>query len=208
MYNLLQGMTKAYSKAGHSVAFFKSALPSGTHSSRCITILDCVWNYQNRTYYVLDVLAWNNIVLLDCEVQLSTILNQSLFLCLEWILIDKLTFHLIINLMFALQTEFRFYWLKAKLDEIPEVACHTETNRYAFVAVPYIECKEEYLTELMSNYPMFSESSDPGLDGILFYHKSNLYEHGSTPLVSFLYTIIVPSIFAYSCLFSFIFCND
>ena len=146
-----QGWTKAYSKAGHLVATFKSALPCGNHStSRCITILDCIWNYHNRTYYVLDVLAWNNIVLLDCE------------------------------------TEFRFYWLKVKLDEIPEVGSHSEANNFAFVALPYIECREEYLTELMNSYPLFSEGTDPELDGILFYHKSNLYEHGSTPLVSWI----------------------
>lgn len=70
-------MTKAYSKAGHVVATFKSSLPAGRSQSRAgITILDCIWNMDNRTYYVLDILAWNNIVLLDCEV----VLHVSLLL--------------------------------------------------------------------------------------------------------------------------------
>lgn len=146
-----QGTTKAYSKAGHIVATFRSVLPSGGSNCRKgITILDCVWNWENRTYYVLDVLAWNNVVLLDCE------------------------------------TEFRFYWLKTKLDEHPELACHSETNRNAFVALPSTECSKDCLTELMSHYPLFSMTKDPGLDGMLFYHKHNLYEHGSTPLVTWI----------------------
>lgn len=66
-----QGTTKAYTKSGYVVATFSSALPSGNRSSRQgITILDCIWDYENRTYYVLDVLAWNNIELLDCEVNI------------------------------------------------------------------------------------------------------------------------------------------
>lgn len=146
-----QGSTKAYSKAGHLVATFNSALPAGSSQSRTgITILDCIWNWENRTYYTLDVLAWNNIGLLDCE------------------------------------TEFRFFWLQSKLNENTVVNCHSETNRFAFVPLPFIECTEEKLTEMMNRYPMFCEEKDPGLDGMLFYHKSNLYEHGSTPLVTWI----------------------
>ncbi|XP_026284759.1 snurportin-1 isoform X1 [Frankliniella occidentalis] len=146
-----KGSTKAYSKAGHFVASFASALPNANSSSpQGITILDCIWNMENRTYFVLDVLAWNNLVLLDCE------------------------------------TEFRFYWLKTKLDEFPEVQTHSDKNRNAFLALPSYECQENLMTELMSHNPMFFEGKDPGLDGLLFYHKKNLYEHGSTPLVTWI----------------------
>lgn len=83
------------------------------------------------------------------------------------------------------QTEFRFYWLKTKLDEYPELTCHSDKNRNAFVPLECFECQEEQLKNVMNRYPMFAEdqSKDPGLDGMLFYHKKNLYEHGTTPLV-------------------------
>ncbi|XP_034243805.1 snurportin-1 [Thrips palmi] len=148
-----QGTTKAYTKSGYVVATFSSGLPGGHRASRQgITILDCIWDFDNRTYYVLDVLAWNNIELLDCE------------------------------------TEFRFYWLKTKLDECPEVTCHSDKNRNAFVPLQSFECSEDHLINVMNRYPMFSEerNKDPGLDGMLFYHKKNLYEHGTTPLVTWL----------------------
>lgn len=148
-----QGSTKAYTKSGYVVATFGSALPGGNRNSRQgITILDCIWDYDNRTYYVLDILAWNNIELLDCE------------------------------------TEFRFYWLKTKLEEYPELTSHSDKNRNAFVALESLECQEDHLKSIMNRYPMFSEDQrkDPGLDGMLFYHKKNLYEHGTTPLVTWL----------------------
>ncbi|KAK3925361.1 Snurportin-1 [Frankliniella fusca] len=155
-----EGFTKAYSKAGHTVASFSSALPNGNSlSPRGITILDCIWNWENRTYFVLDVLAWNNIVLLDCEVESFKSLAS---------------------------TEFRFFWIKTKFEEYPEAQSHTDKNRYAFLPLPSYECKENLLTELMSHKPLFFEGKDPGLDGLLFYHKENLYEHGSTPLVTWL----------------------
>lgn len=83
-----------------------------------------------------------------------------------------------------IQTEFRFYWLKTKLEENPDISCQSESNKFTFLPLPFFECKADQLTELMFQFPMFCEEKDPGLDGMLFYHKSNLYEHGATPLVS------------------------
>jgi len=51
------------------MAAFQSNLPGGSHNDlKGCTIIDCIWNAANRSYYVLDVLAWNNQPMLDCEV--------------------------------------------------------------------------------------------------------------------------------------------
>jgi hypothetical protein len=51
------------------MAVFQSGLPGGSRNDfKGCTILDCIWNVTNHSYYVLDVLAWSNQPLLDCEV--------------------------------------------------------------------------------------------------------------------------------------------
>lgn len=51
------------------MAAFQSNLPGGSHNDfKGYTIIDCIWNATNHSYYVLDVLAWNNQPMLDCEV--------------------------------------------------------------------------------------------------------------------------------------------
>jgi len=51
------------------MAAFQSSLPGGSHNDfKGCTIIDCIWNATNHSYYVLDVLAWNNQPMLDCEV--------------------------------------------------------------------------------------------------------------------------------------------
>lgn len=88
-------------------------------------------------------------------------------------------------MFFSSQTEFRFYWLKTKLDESQELKSQSDKNRNVFLPVECFECQEDELRNVMNSYPMFCEDQrkDPGVDGMLFYHKKNLYEHGSTPLV-------------------------
>jgi hypothetical protein len=64
-----QGNTRAYSRSGQWLAAFQSVLPGGHHNEpKACTILDCIWSSNNRSYYILDILAWNNQPLLDCEV--------------------------------------------------------------------------------------------------------------------------------------------
>jgi len=64
-----QGNTQAYSKSGYRMATFQSVLPGGNHNDcKGCTILDCIWSAGNYSYYVLDVLAWCNQPVIDCEV--------------------------------------------------------------------------------------------------------------------------------------------
>ncbi|XP_015510423.1 snurportin-1 [Neodiprion lecontei] len=66
-----KGMTVAYNKRGVRLGKFSSTLPGGTYQdykNRC-TILDCIWDKDTKTYYTLDVLAWSNQALLDCDTE-------------------------------------------------------------------------------------------------------------------------------------------
>ena len=66
-----KGVTKAYNKRGLRLGRFYSALPGGNpsgHRSSC-TIIDCVWLKQQKSYYVLDVLAWSNQSLVNCDTE-------------------------------------------------------------------------------------------------------------------------------------------
>ncbi|KZC10840.1 PREDICTED: snurportin-1 [Dufourea novaeangliae] len=66
-----RGVTKAYNKRGNRLGKFYSALPGGNpsgHRGSC-TIIDCIWMKQQKTYYVLDVLAWSNQSLMNCDTE-------------------------------------------------------------------------------------------------------------------------------------------
>lgn len=74
----IQGATRVYNKRGVRLGKFSSALPGGTYQdykSNC-TILDCIWEKDTKTYFTLDVLAWSNQPLLNCDVNLIAIRNQ------------------------------------------------------------------------------------------------------------------------------------
>ncbi|XP_012260909.2 snurportin-1 [Athalia rosae] len=66
-----KGATRAYSKRGIQLGKFSTALPGGTYQEykRSCTILDCIWVKETKTYYVLDVLAWSNQPLLNCDTE-------------------------------------------------------------------------------------------------------------------------------------------
>ncbi|KAG7201702.1 hypothetical protein KM043_004430 [Ampulex compressa] len=66
-----KGITKAYNRRGNRLGKFYSALPGGSpseHRGSC-TILDCIWISSKKTYFVLDVLAWSNQSLLNCDTE-------------------------------------------------------------------------------------------------------------------------------------------
>ncbi|XP_053318964.1 snurportin-1 [Spea bombifrons] len=66
-----RGSTAAYTKSGYCVNRFPSLLPGGNrHNSstgKDYTILDCIYNEEARTYYVLDVMCWRGHPVYDCQ---------------------------------------------------------------------------------------------------------------------------------------------
>lgn len=74
--------------------------------------------------------------------------------------------------------EFRFYWLRAKVEETPFICPQfSSKQQYAFLPVPYWECSWHGLLEAYKSTLDFSRN------GLLFYHREGHYEIGLTPLV-------------------------
>ncbi|OAD59736.1 Snurportin-1 [Eufriesea mexicana] len=136
-----------------------ASLPGGNpseHRGSC-SIIDCLWIKQQKIYYILDVLAWSNQSLVNCD------------------------------------TEFRFFWLKSKLQEIEELhKRNTYRNNFPMLPLPNISCDTDIslaLANLSNLYP---------LDGLLFYHKDGQYTNGRTPLVTWLKPFMLPEVLGVS----------
>ncbi|XP_026758903.1 snurportin-1 [Galleria mellonella] len=67
-----QGSTKCYTKYGHFRHEFRTELPGGNtcnaYKKKCC-VLDCFYQEANNTMYILDLLAWNNQPMTDCETE-------------------------------------------------------------------------------------------------------------------------------------------
>lgn len=107
-------------------------------SSADYTILDCIYSEVDRTYYILDVMCWRGHPVYDCPVRPAfnlTAIQGCLSNCLSskvwatdvlfchvatshWLRIWKFFFVFCLWSLFShQQTEFRFYWLKSKVQE-------------------------------------------------------------------------------------------
>ncbi|XP_068814643.1 tyrosine-protein phosphatase non-receptor type 9 isoform X2 [Struthio camelus] len=66
-----KGSTAAYTKSGFCVNRFPSLLPGGNrHNSlneKVYSILDCIYNEAQQTYYILDVMCWRGHPVYDCQ---------------------------------------------------------------------------------------------------------------------------------------------
>lgn len=63
-----RGATRSYSKSGYLINTFPSYLPGGNRANaNRDSILDCIYNELDKTYYVLDVMSWNSHPCSDSE---------------------------------------------------------------------------------------------------------------------------------------------
>ncbi|XP_070809687.1 snurportin-1 [Pituophis catenifer annectens] len=66
-----RGNTAAYTKSGFCVNRFPSLLPGGNRlnsaTGKEYTILDCIYNEVQQTYYILDVMCWRGHPVYDCQ---------------------------------------------------------------------------------------------------------------------------------------------
>ncbi|XP_073839306.1 snurportin-1 [Musca autumnalis] len=77
-----RGKTTMFSKAGRFRMSFKSYLPGGGASMKStsgFSILDCIYNADNDTFYVLDILWYGKQCFLDCEAQFRFFWLKSKF---------------------------------------------------------------------------------------------------------------------------------
>ncbi|KAI8062460.1 hypothetical protein BC940DRAFT_349524 [Gongronella butleri] len=66
------GQTVARAKSGRIISRFQSQLPNGSigrgrGSSSDYSILDCVYDAANSTFYVLDIMCWKGYAIYDCD---------------------------------------------------------------------------------------------------------------------------------------------
>ena len=99
---------------------------------------------------------------------------------------------LILNSCYS-QTEFRFYWLKTKIEEMPSLSEKTDDNMYPFIPLDFHSCDTSIMANIMSCEHIFGKDG-PGLDGLLFYHNKTHYVPGSTPLVGWLKPHMMPRV--------------
>jgi snurportin-1 len=83
------------------------------------------------------------------------------------------------------QTEFRFYWLKSKTEEMPCLSKRSNDNAFVFTSLPYHQCSVSTMTNIMAVENLFGQDG-PALDGLLFYHTEAHYVPGCSPLVGWL----------------------
>ncbi|XP_072838285.2 snurportin-1 [Pogona vitticeps] len=66
-----KGSTAAYTKSGFCVNRFPSLLPGGNRrksaAGKDYTILDCIFNEAQQTFYILDVMCWRGHPVYDCQ---------------------------------------------------------------------------------------------------------------------------------------------
>lgn len=87
------------------------------------------------------------------------------------------------------ETEFRQYWLQAKLSEAGEsLSVASRVNPYPFVPLGSFPCSHESLTSVFSSvWPV-------QVDGLLFLHREAHYVPGQSPLQTWLKPYMVPEI--------------
>lgn len=88
-------------------------------------------------------------------------------------------------------TEFRFFWLRTRIDEYQNVTEKTKNNPYRFIPVPNFAATEEGILNAI-------DAAQFELDGLLFYHKKTHYTFGSTPLVVWLKPFMIPEILGFN----------
>ncbi|XP_073957205.1 snurportin-1-like isoform X2 [Choristoneura fumiferana] len=91
------------------------------------------------------------------------------------------------------EMEFRQYWLKSQLTDMPELTTINKKNKMVFQLLPMVPCTPESFNKFMMTCPQF-EGDVPKLDGLLFYHKKAHYVSGETPLVGWLFPYMVPEV--------------
>ncbi|KAF5287869.1 hypothetical protein FQA39_LY15645 [Lamprigera yunnana] len=88
-------------------------------------------------------------------------------------------------------TAMRFYWIKSKLEETPELKHRSTSNPFVFSEVHSFPAELPLITDKLSaTYTIDDEEIE--LDGVLFYHRETIYLEHITPLVGWLKPFMIP----------------
>lgn len=147
-----RGQVYCYTRSGFRLfSFVSKDIPGGSRDSVSgFTVLDCIFSEKDKTFYILDVMCWNQQAFYDCE------------------------------------TDFRFFWLTSKFKEVEDgkvdIDKNTNNSSYNFKQIEYVKCNNEVLINFLNSYDVGKDN----VDGLLFYHRTNHYTFGTTPLVLWL----------------------
>lgn len=83
------------------------------------------------------------------------------------------------NPVYDSDTDFRYFWMMSKMQELPEVGEVSKLNPYKFIPLQYHSCKRDTLETVF-------QTMTQQIDGVLFYHKKAHYTFGRSPLVVWL----------------------
>ena len=61
------GRTTSHLKNGGTLHQFTSCLPGGASDADGLSVLDCIFHESDSTYYIMDVLCWKGVWLMECE---------------------------------------------------------------------------------------------------------------------------------------------
>ncbi|KAF5303379.1 hypothetical protein FQR65_LT08292 [Abscondita terminalis] len=78
------------------------------------------------------------------------------------------------DMLVSIKTEMRFYWVKSKLEETPELQVQSEINPFVFYEINYFAAELPLIEEKLSR-PFSISNKELPLDGILFYHRETSY---------------------------------
>jgi len=87
-FKSLKGKTDVFTRKNQYLGTFSSFLPGGRrfnfdsadgNRSRGVTVLDCIWSDETETFYVLDILVWSSVSMVDFETEARQFLLHSKF---------------------------------------------------------------------------------------------------------------------------------
>ncbi|XP_022232866.2 snurportin-1 [Drosophila obscura] len=147
-----------------------------------------VYNKAGREFMRLRTLLPGDSHVQKCRTVLDCVYDE-----------ETQTFHVLDALSFGQQSlqdceaSFRFYWLRARFEE-NDYAQKGDRNDKSFVLLNHYDFEDaSAIEEILQKYPIWQENQ-PKLDGFLFYHKEASYVCGTTPLVCWLFSYMLPDV--------------
>ncbi len=135
---------------------FDSALPGGSSATAgggndAYTILDCIYQPETNTYYVMDLMAWKVCAVLVPRVAIGLPVVCSLSPCVHRMLCTRLLVRLLLLpdvqgvQYYDCSAEFRQYWLHTKLGELDNLPQQAHTLQ----GVPAYPCTRGVRLQLL-----------------------------------------------------------
>ncbi|KAJ3660664.1 hypothetical protein Zmor_005103 [Zophobas morio] len=91
------------------------------------------------------------------------------------------------------EAHMRFFWIKSKFEENPEMCEINSQKNFNFVVMDYLPAECSIVQDKLF-MPFIVNDTKVPFDGILFYHREGHYVFGRSPLVGWLKTFMIPEI--------------